>query len=426
MRRKTAIQGILLALFGVVLAVSTGAWQWPSDGFNAARTGANPANTSITPANVAHLKPEWNAKLVSAGTDPVLAGGRVFVAAEFYQPGYEPAGELYAFAAGGGPRCRASLSVQCRPLWVVSPGVGSTTPTIFNGQVMEDATVYSQSEEAYGSISAYRAKDGKFLHSVGQEGYGASEPPTVKNNLLYATYGFGSVDSNDTGFEAVDLASGKAKFFAQGNGAFGYFFSAPAVGSGRLFGAQGPDLEAFDAGTGIPLWSAVLSSTVPIVGSPVVSAGQVFVATDNGVLASYPAKGCGSSTCSPSWTATVDNSALSSPVVLGSSVYVSSHDGRLLAFPAGGCGKSQCQPLWMSRTMSAPMGMPSGAGSLLFVGDASGQLLALQASGCGHTVCKPLWKTGVGSAIGAAPAIGNGQVFVTDATAKLHAFYLPG
>ena len=119
---------------------------------------------------------------------------------------------------------------------------------------------------------------------------------------------------------------------------------------------------------------------------------------------------------------TVKTDALGTVAVTDTSVFVASTDGKLSAFPAKGCGATTCTPTWTAPSAGGP---PSVAGSVLFVGSADGHLRAFDARGCGAATCTPKWDTDVGAALWNAPAVSDGRVFVTDSAGVLHAYGLP-
>src|SRR5262249_49414066 len=108
------------------------ACDWTTVGFSAARSGWNAPDTTITPANVGTLTQRWKAALGStSGSDPVVAGGRVFASSS--PAGTVTAGALHAFDAKRVTGCSAPAPSTCTPLWsVTTPPGGFQTrgPTV--------------------------------------------------------------------------------------------------------------------------------------------------------------------------------------------------------------------------------------------------------------------------------------------------------
>ncbi|MBV9953382.1 MAG: PQQ-binding-like beta-propeller repeat protein [Acidimicrobiia bacterium] len=118
-RTHRAIVG--LALLALIFAACD---EWPTLGFDAARTGFSPGETTLTTDNVGQLQKLWatSSKLPDTGFDssPVVADGSVFVAA----------GNLRVFSADGTTGCSGTPLV-CKPMWTAVQG-GESTPTYAN------------------------------------------------------------------------------------------------------------------------------------------------------------------------------------------------------------------------------------------------------------------------------------------------------
>ena len=150
-----------------------------------------------------------------------------------------------------------------------------------------------------------------------------------------------------------------------------------AVSRGVAYVDDGNKLFAFEAnGSGCsgdpktctPLWTATTGATEP--SAPAVANGVVYVASDNGTLLAFDAKGttnCSGTptTCSPLWTASINTTftLLTIPVVgngkvfIGTTVGLTSTGGTVYAFDAAGttnCSGTPktCMPLWTATTQS--------------------------------------------------------------------------
>jgi outer membrane protein assembly factor BamB len=128
-------------------------------------------------------------------------------------------------------------------------------------------------------------------------------------------------------------------------------FSSPAVAHGTVYigdecNLSGPFLQplcnnpphfyAFDAGTGAVRWTAI-NSSAPVISSPGVANGLVFVGSGDGNLYAFDAAGSlgcsGTPTfCSPLWTGSTGAGVDSSPAIANGKVYVGSGDGKLYVF----------------------------------------------------------------------------------------------
>jgi hypothetical protein len=115
---------------------------------------------------------------------------------------------------------------------------------------------------------------------------------------------------------------------------------------------------------------------------------------------------------------------VSSPAVVNGVVYVGSEDGKLYAFDAAGttsCSTGTpriCMPLWSGATGGAINSSPALAYGNVYIGSRDGKLYAFDAAGthgCSGTpkVCTPLWATPASTTIDeSSPAIANGVVYI--------------
>jgi hypothetical protein len=432
----------------VSLVVIAAACDWTTVGFDASRSGFNSLDKAITLENVGTLTPKWRAVLATAaGSDPVVAGGKVLATSS--PTGNVTTGALQSYDARGETNCTGASPRTCLPLWSVSyppvgfqaTGMNLSAPTVTGPNVLVGGETL-QSGGSFSGASAYSVSSGARVFTTSP---GGRPSIAVAGGRMYASVTdiVRPIPIQTARYlAAFDGATGAKQFVATDLDTPSY--GAPAIANGVLFAiAGGTKLEAFDAagstncGTNpppqwtdsvhapkfcFPLWSATLPN--PSSTQPAVANGLVYVTDSLGKISVFRAAGCGLPTCTATWTGAAGAKPLSSPAVTATSVFVGSNDGRLYAFPAAGCGAATCNATWTA-TAGAAAGAPSVAGSVLFVGSSDGHLRAFAAGGCGKPTCTALWDTNVGTPIATAPAVSDGRVFVTDTAGRLHAYGLP-
>ena len=241
----------MLRLFGVLagVAVVAGACQWPLDRFGPDRTSDSASDITISPANARHLTQQWTARLVSPGSDPVVADGHVFLTASAI-----PKSKLYGFEASGGTHCTATAPKTCRPQWsdsfpaLVGQLVTSlSAPAVNGGAVWIGTSAFeSPGDVIAGSMYAYSVSTGAPIVSGGQ---GRATSPAVTGQTVYASWSASGPPGTYTGLEAVDATTG-ASVFTAGPAPYGVDdvpITAPAVSEGTLYAVSGSTLYAFDA-----------------------------------------------------------------------------------------------------------------------------------------------------------------------------------
>jgi outer membrane protein assembly factor BamB len=288
--------------------------------------------------------PRWKAHLAAAVVDSsvAVAGGVAYVG-DFI-------GHLYAFTAAG---CGAAT---CRPLWT---GHGPKTELI-----------------------------------------GA---PAAANGFVYVT----------TFLDTPNLFSGRLLVF-------------PAAGCGK------PDCA--------PSWTARIGGPAGNTAAPAVTRDTVYTTSGtlfgNGVntnfhLMAFPAAGCGAKTCKPLRAYdTGSGGAEGAPAVSGGTVFATTQNspdpnslGVVAAYPAAGCGKPRCEPLWTGINFESGFASPPAvAGGVVFVGKGPATsvppdagLYAFNAAGCGAPTCMPinfLQLSGNQDYLGAPLAVAEGKVFM--------------
>jgi outer membrane protein assembly factor BamB len=336
----------------------------------------------------ASCTPLWKAQTTGLiESTPAVANGVVYVGTI--------EGDLYAFDAAGVIGCGGSPKT-CTPLWASKAGTDiAAPPTVAGGVVYVGSSYYLYAFDAAG-VSGCTAGMGPRMCNplwMGQTGGSIESSPAVSGGVVYV----GSEDGNLYAFDATGV-----------NGCSG----APK--------------------TCIPLWTAKAGDPLyyPIVSSPAVANGVVYIGSYNGKLYAFDAAGvtgCGGSpkTCSPLWTgATGGNIDVSSPAVANGVVYIGSLDRKLYAFGTScNSGGGTCTPLWTGDTGGAISSSPAVANGVVYVGSNSDKVHAY-AVGCASAggACTAIWTGASGSF---SPAVSNGAVYVVSAPGKLYAFGLP-
>ena len=386
----------VLAVAGLLLS----ACDWTMFRYMAAHTGFNNTESAISVGNVSGLTERFTAVTGAGVTSPSVARGKVYVGSGD--------NNVYAFDAVGAANCSGSPRT-CQPLWT------ATT----------DGPVGSA--------------------------------PAVVNGVVYV----GSSDNNVYAFDAAGATncSGSPRtcqplWTAATNSAVA---SSPAVVNGVVYiGSEDGQLYAFDAAgatncsgtpkTCQPLWTANAGDDGPILASPAVANGVVYVGSYfEGNLFAFDAAGatnCSGTpkTCQPLWTAPTASrpfgSMFSSPAVANGVVYVGSGDNKLYAFDAAGaanCSGSPktCQPLWTAATSDFVGSSPAVANGVVYVGSNDHHLYAFDAAGvtnCSGSpkTCTPLWTAATSEIVISSPAVANGVVYVGSNDGNLYAFDAAG
>jgi outer membrane protein assembly factor BamB len=261
-------------------------------------------------------QPRWTAQLGDAVIDSsvAVAGGVAYVG--------DSGGRLYAFTAKG---CGAA---RCAPLWVGQAGAGQmlASPAVGGGRVFV-GSFQSTPEEFTGNLFAFPAAGcGK-----------ATCKPSWSASL-------GGPAERD----AAPLVSGGTVFMGSSEDFGGvngnHLFAFAAAGCGK---ATCRPLRAYDVG------DAGSTTTPALVGDTLLASTQATPDPNtSGVVAAFPAHGCGAAVCEPLWTGVnFADGFESSPVVAGNVVFVGKGpasgfpvDAGVYAFDARGCGKRICQP----------------------------------------------------------------------------------
>ncbi len=253
LRRPAAVAAAAFAL------VATGCWPQPGGGPE--HTRANTLETGLNSGNVSGLAEAWSVPTAALAYEPVVANGRVVVSEDDW-PG-DGSVHVEAFSPGTGARLwhRVLVDSSVRPI---------VNPVAFSGDAL---------------VTGY-----------GWAG-GVNPPPS----------------SCPTGIERLDPATGARLSFEPGRRPMG-----PAVTSGDHVAVVTQPIGAGCVpGTTLRLevrdrdTLAMQYSYTPPDGSlsflPTFAGDKVIIPDGSSLLA-FPAAGCGATTCSPAWTATVPSS----------------------------------------------------------------------------------------------------------------------
>jgi outer membrane protein assembly factor BamB len=398
------------------------------------RSGWNLGEPTRTAAEIAAFDELWDVDLGGEPSDPVVAGGSVFVS--WRGTGGSSTGGVVALDAGTG----AERWAHTEPEMTSDPPVAITAPGVAGGEVYVGVQRFILSQ-IDGTIEAFDAATGGSGRVVRDEP-GAGSPIRV-GDILYTSWrrGAGTAMVHAAGIEGVDVDTGEAVFGAVVFGASPVHAGAPAVEGDRLYAIVGGQLRAysrsdttrceetstFPAGGNptlncAPLWSAA----VPGLNTPAVYGGFVYVGGSDGVLRAFDADGCGAATCAPVWTGATGGAIVTSAAVDGRAVVIGSDDGKIHAFSATGCGAATCAATWTATPGGGGVrSSPTLASGFVFVGAESGHVRAYRATGCGTPTCGAVWSEATGAAVRTSPAVANGTVVVTDISGTVHLYGSP-
>lgn len=265
--------------------------------------------------------------------------------------------KLYAFDAAGVTGCSGTITI-CAPLWT-----GATGGAVYSSPAVEDGVVY------VGSLD-------QKLYAFGASGMTSSCTGSPKTCIpLWTAWTRRPVESSPAVFKGV-------VYLGSGDG-FLYAFDAAGV-TGCMFSPRVCD----------PLWTAKPGKS--LLSSPAVANGVLYIGSSAtgleddpyGKLSAYDAAasaGCSGTPkfCEPLWTATAGAfvPVLSSPAVANGVVYIGSYDFKLYGFDAAGvtgCSGTpkRCTPLWKVGTGGKVYSSPTVANGMIYVGSDDNKLYA--------------------------------------------------
>ncbi|MCU7724266.1 PQQ-like beta-propeller repeat protein [Actinoplanes sp. KI2] len=351
----------MLALVIAGLAVPAAATaapvnEWPQYGQNALHTSTNPAETAFTSQNIANVKVVSKAHFDDNGQNhggPVVVGGRLYIT--------DFDGDLSVFASAG---CGAD---SCEPLWTAHiDGSIDSSPAVAGGVVFVASTnvhaLFAFPAAGCGAATCRPLWTGRMLD-------GATGSVTVADGIAYV----GDFTGHLYAFRATGCGRASCAPLWTGAGATNENLHTAAAGNGYVY------VDSFQ------------------------STPELFT----GRLLAFPAAGCGSATCKPTWTADLGGPG-TGVAISGSTVFAGSStlfgdgvntDYHLMAFAGGGCGHAVCKPL--RSYFTGGFGVEGGlaiAGNTLLASDNDtidpqfiGGVFAYPLAGCGQAQCQPTW-----------------------------------
>lgn len=366
-----------LAAVGASVALS-GCWLQP--GFDAGQTRWNPAEEQITPANVASLAEVWSVEMEAPEVfEPLVYGGRVFVGRQQFASDSR-GGDVLAFDAASGELVWQHTTTP------VGEYVYALPPTIVEGEVWSswwngdadrcefatvrldrDGTVVGTDRSAFPWSSAVQSgryvvqalsprcptaddwppvaltvRDSRTLETLwtAESGMGTISGGQILAHEFYPLAGCGAPTCTSDVRPELGPTTEQPLIARPGSDVFG------VKGS---FGAVNGEIFALSRTTGGVLWGASIRSLNAALAA---DDDHLYVATRSGGpwggrLLVYDIDGCGSRSCEPLWSATVDPGGTSAwaPTVAGGLVYVAADDDAIRAYPADGCGRPACDEI---------------------------------------------------------------------------------
>jgi len=175
--------------------------------------------------------------------------------------------------------------------------------------------------------------------------------------------------------------------------------SSPAVINGIVYvGSDDGNVYALDAGTGSQQWEYTTGGMVR--SSPAVINGTVYVGSDDGNVYALDA-----GTGLQQWEYTTGGMVRSSPAVINGTVYAGSDNGNVYALDAG-TGSQQ----WMYPTGGMVRSSPAIDNGVLYIGSADANLYAIDMMSGSE-----LWRSALDAEILSTPAIAHGRVYIASA-----------
>ena len=421
---------------GAAVPAGTGASQWPQLGQSPRHLGTNPAEKAFDPGNVSSMRTLFTADF---GSNTATEGGPAVANGVLYQGGFDGSLNAYPASGCGQPSCPPMWRGIAADDFTSTPAVAGGLVFIASADhflyafpaagcgaavcaprwkahlraAVVDSSVAVAGGVAYvgdftGHLYAFTAAGCAAAvcqplwtgHGLSTELIGA---PAAGNGFVYVT----------TFHDTPNLFNGRLLVF-------------PAAGCGK------PNCT--------PSWTASIGGPAGSTAAPAVTATTIY--TTSGTLfgdgtntrfhlMAFPAAGCGAKTCQPLRTYdTGDGGAEGPPAVSGNMLFATTQGtpdpntiGVVAAYPAAGCGKPRCEPLWTGVNFeSGSASPPSVVNGVVFVGKGPASsvppdagLYAFKAAGCGAAICMPIAFLQLSSDqdyLGAPLAVAGGKVFM--------------
>jgi outer membrane protein assembly factor BamB len=395
--------------------------------------------TPITLSNVRDLGLAWWGPAVPATSQPIVAGGRVYVLGQD--------GTLFAFPS----ECP---SERCDPIWSAKAGIGSSRP--WGSAIVSGNRVYQPSSD--GRLMGYPTSCSSTSCSpdwIGKaSGDLTSANPAAGDGYVFVasdecchgsrSYGdLFAFDESCTSYPTPCRPSWAASLPG------GFIGAQPVVAGGRVYvGALDGTVYAFPTrcapvgGRCEPLWTAEthgrfaanfgfgLPSQSLNVTPLVVQASTVYVAAGSSVYA-FPLS-CSTSPCPSRWIGHVggwinDIAASSEFVYASASPRVAyrreGFAGGTAVFPTA-CA-TRCKPSWTFPTVASPT-IDEGVLYLTGSGDPGDQAFDARCGASGGA-CAPLWTMSPDNgASGNFATVADDSLYVNGADGNLHVFRVGG
>jgi outer membrane protein assembly factor BamB len=289
---------------------------------------------------------------------------------------------------------------KLKQLWALPAGgseVFTMVPSVANGLVYE-----GDNQSGIGDLWSFTTAGTK-PKGMGYMYPGLMGPePAVANGFLYVVT-YNSVGAHLSAMKVAGVAVWDRSIGTVG----GTEYSSPVVAGNSVYvGSLDGNLYAFNASTGVPVWTFAAGGAIH--SSPAVSGGIVYVGSQNGTLWAINA-----TTGKKVWSVVGGGAVESSPAVVGGVVYVGFDNSAVGAFNASTGAKLWLDTFGITKVFKTS---PAVANGVVYIGDntaTSGELWAFTAS-TGATK----WVQAMGAGI-TDPAVANGVVYCASATSNL-------
>lgn len=425
-----AVTAAALLAPGVAASATTAAPadQWTGVDGTAGSSSTNAGEHVLTASDAGRIREVFAARNRSEGAEPpVVLGGVVYTvggttAPKFYAASAKTGKVLWSIAA---PYTLSSYGFGMT-------GAGSTILVAFRtspagGVLAVNTAKHTISWRAFFPASTTAGVDRTYPGA-----------PTTDGSRVF-------IAGSSNAVNAYSIATGAflwgRPYTSNGNGGVNAV-TGFAAGGGTFYTNGGEGLVAYNASTGKRTWK---SSTGIAYGPPVLAGGRVFI-NESGLIQAYPAGGCGTVTCRPSWSTSVDSYDLDAIGIAGadsSSLFLSyrtqrpggptqcasgfiGHIARLSAVT----GKTQ----WQTSVGDYGQGIVRGGDVIWMVNEYVNskcetdqyRLLAYSATATGST---PLASLAIASPYCSYPqslAVASGTVFQTPSNVALVGYRVPG
>ena len=435
-------------------AVTDGvAADWPQYGQSPLHLSTNPAEKTFSTHNLGHLQTLFTD---SFGSNNGSEGGPAVANGVLYQGGFDGSLNAYPAAGCGQQVCQPMWRGMANGDFTSTPAVAGGLVFIASA----DHFLYAFPATGCGAATCAPVWKAHLLDAVVSSPVAVANGVAYVGDFHGHLYAFTAAGCGAKVCQPLWVGHGFTSELVgapAAGGGFVYvttFLDTPNLFSGRLlvFPAGGCG-QANCA----PAWTAKIGGPAGDTAAPVISGKTVFTTSGtlfgNGVntnfhLMAFPAAGCGAATCKPLRTYDTGDGGADGAAVSHGMVFATTQAspdpnslGVVAAYPAVGCGKPRCEPVWTGINFtSGPASPPAVANGVVFVGKGPASaipdagLFAFNASGCGAPTCMPIKFVQLSSNenyLGEPLAIAEGKVFMasddnTTSTSTVFALGLPG